>query len=136
MSNYNLNTSENEIQIRQIIEDWAAAVRSGDINKILAHHSGDIVMYDVPKPFQSIGMDAYRKTWNMFFAFTKPGVFDIQELHVVADQQVAFCYATMKCADKSNSAEYAELDFRLTVGLKKINGQWTIIHEHHSVPSE
>ena len=136
MSNYSVSTSENEIQIRQTIEDWAAAVRSGNINKILAHHSADIVMYDVPKPFQSIGIEAYRKTWDTFFAYTKPGVFDIQELHVIADQQVAFCYATMKCADKSNSAEYVELDFRLTIGLKKINGQWTIVHEHHSVPAE
>jgi len=136
MSNYSVSTNENEIQIRQTIEDWAAAVRNGDINKILAHHSADIVMYDVPKPFQSIGIEAYRKTWDTFFAYTKPGVFDIQELHVIADQQVAFCYATMKCADKSNSAEYVELDFRLTIGLKKINGQWTIVHEHHSVPAE
>jgi ketosteroid isomerase-like protein len=28
------------------------------------------------------------------------------------------------------------LDFRLTVGLRKIDGQWTITHEHHSVPAE
>ncbi len=42
----------------------------------------------------------------------------------------------MKYADKSNSLEFVELDFRLTIGLKKINNQWTIIHEHHSIPSE
>ena len=131
-----MNNIENEKLIRQLIEDWAAAVRNGDLAKILAHHSGNIVMYDVPKPFQSIGIDAYKKTWDTFFAFTKPGVFDFQELHVVADQNVAFCYATMKCADKSNTPDYVDLDFRLTVGLKKIDGQWTIVHEHHSVPSE
>jgi ketosteroid isomerase-like protein len=136
MSNNTVSTNENEIQIRQLIKDWAAAVRGGDIDKILAHHSGDIVMYDVPKPFQSVGIEAYRATWDTFFAYTKPGVFDIQELHVVADQQVAFCYAIMKCADKSNSVDYVELDFRLTVGLRKINDQWTIVHEHHSVPGE
>ncbi|HEY4286507.1 MAG TPA: nuclear transport factor 2 family protein [Puia sp.] len=127
---------ENEKQIRQLIEEWAAAVRNGDLEGILAHHSDDIVMYDVPKPFESIGMEAYRKTWDTFFAYTKPGVFDIRELHVVADENVAFCFATMKCADKSNSVEYVDLDFRLTVGLKKINDQWTIVHEHHSIPSE
>jgi uncharacterized protein (TIGR02246 family) len=131
-----MNNIENEKLIRQLIEDWAAAVRNGDLDKILAHHSGDIVMYDVPKPFQSIGIDAYRKTWDTFFAYTKPGVFDMQECHIVADQNVAFCFATMKCADKSNTTDYVDLDFRLTVGLKKIDGQWTIVHEHHSVPSE
>ncbi len=122
--------------IRRLIEDWAAAVRNGDMAKILAHHSADIVMYDVPKPFQSIGIDAYKKTWDTFFAYTRPGVFDIRECHIVADQNVAFCFATSKCADKSNSTEYVDLDFRLTVGLKKIAGQWTIVHEHHSVPGE
>jgi ketosteroid isomerase-like protein len=124
------------ILIRQIIENWAAAVRNRDVEAILTNHAKDIVMYDVPKPFQSIGIDAYRKTWDTFFAYTKPGVFDIQELQVVADENVAFCFATMKCADKSDTTDYIDLDFRLTTGLMKINGQWTIVHEHHSIPSE
>ena len=128
--------NKDEAQIRQLIENWAAAVRKEDIGAILAHHSDDIVMYDVPKPFQSVGIEAYRKTWDLFFQCTKPNVFDIVELHVVADKNVAFCFAAMKCADKSNSADYVDLDFRLTVGLKKIDDQWTIVHEHHSVPAE
>ncbi len=125
----------NESQIRMLIENWAAAVRNNDMNAILAHHSADVVMYDVPFPFESIGIEAYRKTWDLFFKYTKPAVFDIQELSIIADQHVAFCYATMKCADNSNSDEFVELPFRLTIGLKKINDKWVIIHEHHSVPS-
>jgi uncharacterized protein (TIGR02246 family) len=130
------DSKENEIQIRELVENWAKAVRNRDIETILAHHSDDMVMYDVPKPFQSVGIDAYRKTWDLFFAYTKPGVFDIQELRIIADENVAFCFAAMKCADKSNGAEFIDLDFRLTIGLKKINDQWTIVHEHHSIPSE
>ncbi|SRR6266496_3169789 len=126
----------NEDQVRELVENWAQAVRNKDIEKILAHHSNNIVMFDVPKPFISVGMDAYRKTWDTFFAFTKLGVFDIQELHVIADENVAFCFATMKCIYKSNSEDFVELDFRLTIGLQKINNNWTIVHEHHSVPSE
>ena len=136
MVNKITSSRENEADIRAIIENWAKAVRNKDIESILAHHSEDIVMYDVPKPFQSVGIDAYRKTWDTFYAYTKLGVFDIQELKVIADENVAFCFGRMKCADKSNSVEYVDLNFRLTVGLKKINNQWTIIHEHHSIPSE
>jgi uncharacterized protein (TIGR02246 family) len=128
--------SETEDVIRQLIENWAAAVRKGDVEGILAHHAEDMIMYDVPPPFQSVGIEAYRKTWDIFFAYTMPGMFDISELQVIADRQVAFCYATMRCADKSNSAEYVDLDFRLTIGLRKINDRWTIVHEHHSIPSE
>ena len=136
MVNKITSSRENEADIRAIIENWAKAVRNKNIESILAHHSEDIVMYDVPKPFQSVGIDAYRKTWDTFYAYTKLGVFDIQELRVIADENVAFCFGRMKCADKSNSVEYVDLNFRLTVGLKKINNQWTVVHEHHSIPSE
>jgi len=131
-----MNIKDEEIQIRELVENWAKAVRERDIDKILAHHADDMVMYDVPPPFKSVGLDAYRKTWDMFFEFTKPGVFDIGELNIVCDENVAFCFAAMKCADKSSSTEFVDLDFRLTIGLKKIGDQWTIVHEHHSVPSE
>jgi uncharacterized protein (TIGR02246 family) len=129
------NATNNEILIRQLVENWAKAVRNKDMGNILAHHADDIVMFDVPEPFQSIGIDAYRKTWDIFFKYTEPGVFDIQQLKVIADENVAFCIATMKCSDKSAGGDYVPLDFRLTIGLKKINDEWTIIHEHHSIPS-
>lgn len=131
-----ISNKENELLIWQLIENWAKAVRNKDIEKILAHHANDIVMFDVPEPFQSIGIEEYRKTWDLFFAYTKQGVFDIETLEVFADENIAFCYATMKCEDKSDTPDFIELPFRLTIGLKKINNQWTIIHEHHSIPGK
>jgi ketosteroid isomerase-like protein len=125
----------NESQIRALIENWAKAVRDQDMDGILAHHSADMVMYDVPPPFQSVGIEAYRKTWDIFFKYTKPGVFDIQELHIIAGEQVAFSYASMKCSDKSDSGDFVELPFRLTIGLTKMDNQWIIMHEHHSIPA-
>jgi uncharacterized protein (TIGR02246 family) len=125
----------NEEQIRQIIENWAAAVKRRDISSILAHHSEDLIMFDVPPPFQSVGIDAYRKTWDTFFKYTKPGVFDFHELKIVADDHVAFCMATMKCEDSTGGTGFEPLNFRLTIGLKKKDNQWTIVHEHHSIPS-
>ncbi|MDB5156210.1 MAG: hypothetical protein JWR50_917 [Mucilaginibacter sp.] len=127
---------KNESQIRALIDNWAAAVRNKDMDGILAHHSNDLVMYDVPPPFKSVGLEAYRNTWDIFFKYTKPGVFDIRELHIMADEHIAFCYATMKCSDKSDTGEFIELPFRLTTGLKKIDDQWVIVHEHHSIPAK
>ena len=128
-------SNANEIQIKDLVENWAKAVRNKDIHAILAHHSDNLVMYDFPPPFQSVGIDAYRKTWDLFYKYTKPGVFDILDLHISAGEDVAFCFAKMKCEDKSTTDDYVPLDFRLTIGLKKINDQWMIIHEHHSVPA-
>jgi uncharacterized protein (TIGR02246 family) len=126
----------NETQVRELIEQWAKAVREKDYDTILAHHAQEMVMYDVPEPFQSIGIDAYRKSWDLFFSGTQQGVFDIQELHIHADESIAFGFATMKCMNESNKGLYEPLDFRLTIGLRKIKGKWVILHEHHSVPSK
>jgi hypothetical protein len=60
-----------ESQIRAVIEAWADAVRRHDLSAILAHHDEDIVMFDVPPPLQSRGIDEYKKTWDLFFRYHK-----------------------------------------------------------------
>ena len=130
----NENTS-NETPVRELIENWVTAVKTKNIEGVLAHHDPNIVMYDVPEPFQSIGIQAYKETWDAFFGGTQSGVFDIQEMNIIADEHVAFCFAVMKCSDRNKNGEFEDLFFRLTIGLKKIKDNWTIVHEHHSVPS-
>jgi len=121
-----------ERQIRTLIESWADAVRRHVLPAILAHHEQNIVMFDVPPPLQSRGMDEYKKTWDLFFKYHKPSqAFDIEELEITAGEDVAFAVAIMRCGGL-----LPEFPFRLTVGLRKIDGDWQIVHEHHSVPAE
>lgn len=123
-----------EGQIKALIEAWADAVRRHDLPAILAHHDEDIVMFDVPPPFQSRGMEEYKKTWDLFFKYHKPSqTFDIEELAIIAGDDVAFAVAIMRCV--SNPPEDGGFLFRLTIGLRKIAGAWRITHEHHSVPA-
>jgi ketosteroid isomerase-like protein len=127
-----------ESQIKDLIEAWADAVRRHDISGILAHHEQDIVMFDVPPPLQSRGMDEYKKTWDLFFRYHKPSqTFDIEELGITAGEDVAFAVAIMRCgsATFSGPPEEGGFLFRLTIGLRKIDGRWRVAHEHHSVPS-
>jgi uncharacterized protein (TIGR02246 family) len=127
-----------ENQIKALIEAWADAVRRHDFSGILAQHERDIVMFDVPPPLQSRGMDEYRKTWDLFFKYHQPSqAFDVEELAVTAGEDVAFAVAIMRCGSGTFSGppEEAGFLFRLTIGLRKIDGEWRITHEHHSVPS-
>lgn len=61
----------NEAQIRARVADWERAVREKNYGGILAWHHAAIVMYDVPPPSESIGIDASRKTWELFFRNTR-----------------------------------------------------------------
>jgi uncharacterized protein (TIGR02246 family) len=130
------NRTTDEAAIRDLIENWARAVRTKNINGILANHSPDILMFDVPPPLQSKGIDAYKKTWDVFFSWSKDsGIYDINEMNVAAGNDVAFVTALMRCAGTEANGEKVELEFRLTVGLRKIGVQWIVMHEHHSIPA-
>lgn len=132
-----MNTeTKNESEIRDLIENWAKAVREKNIEGILANHSSDILMFDVPPPIQSKGLEKYGKTWDLFYSWDREGVFDIEEMNITAGDDVAFASALMKCAGTDENGNREELDFRLTVGLRKIGGHWMITHEHHSVPAD
>jgi ketosteroid isomerase-like protein len=67
------------------LQSWVAAVRRREFGGILQNHSSDIVMFDVPPPFQSKGLEAYKKTWDLFFSWSSdPVPFDITEMSITA----------------------------------------------------
>jgi ketosteroid isomerase-like protein len=125
-------------RIASILENWADAVRRHDLAAILEHHDRDIVMFDLPPPLQCKGIEAYAKTWELLFRYHTPGTaFDFRELEIVAGADVAFAIAILWCGPGSSPtpAEKDGFAFRLTVGLRRIDGDWRIVHEHHSLPA-
>lgn len=130
------SSTKDTIAIHNLLEDWASAVRKKDFDGILHNHSPSILMFDVPPPLQSKGIDAYKKTWDLFFSWAHdPVVFDIREIDITAGDDVAFVAAVMRCAGTEANGEDIELDFRLTIGLRKIDNEWIVTHEHHSIPA-
>jgi uncharacterized protein (TIGR02246 family) len=132
-------TTENrrsEAAIRALIEGWAAAVRAGDLDGVLADHADDIVMFDVPPPNEVRGTDAYRETWPPFFEWLRRGAsFEILSLDVTAGEDIAFATALLRCGTEEELRNDPENRLRLTVGLRKEGGRWIVSHEHHSFPA-
>jgi uncharacterized protein (TIGR02246 family) len=123
-----------EQQIRTLIERWADAVHGGDMDGVLANHSDDIVMFDVPPPYEGVrGIDAYRETWPPFFEWQLRGAsFEIVSLDVSSGEDVAYAFALLRCGTQEELAENPKNRLRLTLGLRKEGGRWIVAHEHHS----
>jgi uncharacterized protein (TIGR02246 family) len=125
-----------EAQIRALIEQWSKAVRDEDRTAIRADHDADILMFDVPPPFLSRGLDAYMATWETFFASAeKPVSFAFHDVDVTCGADVAFATAIGRCVNIDTDGKREPLEFRLTMGLRKIDGKWRVVHEHHSLPA-
>lgn len=120
----------NENQVRNLIKRWVDALCRGDMEGVLAGHSPDIVMYDVPEPIQCKGLRAYRRTWELFFAENPvgPDRFRLHELEIHAGEDVAVAVAFGLLAIAGAPARC-----RLTIGLRRIGRTWAVCHEHHSM---
>ncbi|MGI5159988.1 SgcJ/EcaC family oxidoreductase [Microbispora sp. CA-102843] len=123
-------------RIRDLIERWAEAVHRGDIDGVVADHADDIVMFDVPPPYEGVrGLDDYRETWPPFFAWQAQGAcFEIESLDVTAGEDVAFAHALLRCGSPEELAANPRTRLRLTLGLRRQDGRWVVAHEHHSFP--
>jgi len=126
------------MSIETLIRSWARAVHEGDLEAVLDRHDPDIVMFDVPPPEDGVrGEQAYRETWPPFFEWQASGaVFEIVELDVTEGEDVAFAWALLRCADAQGLAERPDRRLRLTLGLRKVEGEWVVAHEHHSFCDE
>ncbi len=124
-----------ESAIRKLIETWAVAVHAGDLEGVLADHSEDIQMFDVPPPNELRGIEAYRESWPPFFEWQRQGaVFEIVSLDVTAGKDVAFATALLRCGTQEELKKDPDNRLRLTVGLRKQGDRWVVSHEHHSFP--
>jgi uncharacterized protein (TIGR02246 family) len=130
-------SSKDEMDIQALIERWAKAVREENRAGIRVDHDSEMLMFDVPPPFLSRGLDAYMATWEKFLSCSeKPVAFNFHDVEITAGNDVAFATAIGQCAGVDPSGKREELEFRLTMGLRKIDGRWRVMHEHHSLPAE
>ncbi len=125
-----------EAAIRSVITGWVDAVRAQDLDGVLADHDPNIVMFDVPPPYDGVrGIDEYRRSWPPFFEWLRQGAsFELLELEVTPGADVAFAHALLRCGTADDFAANPENRLRITVGLRKDGDRWIVVHEHHSFP--
>jgi uncharacterized protein (TIGR02246 family) len=130
------SASQDEAEIHALIERWARAVREEDRAAIRRDHDPDMLMFDVPPPLVSRGLDAYMTTWELFLSCAeKPVALSFHDVAVTCGSDVAFATAIGKCVSVDPQGKREALEFRLTMGLRKIQGRWRVMHEHHSLPA-
>jgi uncharacterized protein (TIGR02246 family) len=130
-----MTRTDEETQIRGLIEDWAKAARAKDVAAIFAHYAPDILAFDAIAQLQFKGTDAYRKHWEACMAMCAgPMIFEVHDLDIEARDDVAFGHYLSRCGGTGPDGKEQVGWMRATFGCRKTNGRWKIAHEHFSAP--
>ena len=123
-----------QTQIRRLIGDWTAALRSRDVDALMALCAPDFVSFDLAPPL-SHDAAVYRAGLQQWFAsFASPIVCDVSQLEIASAGDVAFSRSLNRMTGKKTSGEEMDLWVRATICYRKIGGAWKVAHEHISVP--
>jgi uncharacterized protein (TIGR02246 family) len=129
------NKAIDEAQIRQLIDNWAKALRAKDINGLMSHYTPDILVFDLAPPLQYAGADAYRKNFDEWFtSFQGPVGYEIRDLSITTGDDAAFSHSLNRISGTRTNGEETDVWVRATVCFRKVDGKWRVTHEHVSVP--
>lgn len=127
-----------EREIRDLLARWEEAFRAKDAEAVMSvYATGDLVVaFDIVPPLAKVGSMAYKQNYEDFFGmFQGPLRVELRDIRIAAADDVAFLHCLDRMSGTLQGGEDFDLWLRVTSGLRKIDGQWRIIHDHVSVPT-
>lgn len=122
-------------EIQGILELWAANTRKGRLDEVLNHHAKSAVIFDVLPPMAYLGSEAYRSSWGDWQPELEgEGEFALEDLRITAGSDVGFAFGFIRCGGTYPDGRKLSDLVRATFCLEKIDGSWTITHQHISKP--
>jgi uncharacterized protein (TIGR02246 family) len=127
--------SNDEAQIRERLDEWTRALHAKDLDALMSLYEPDTVVFDLMAPAQVKGRDRYRKNFERWFAaLPAPIEYEINDLRIAAGEDVAFCHSLSRVRGTRANGDKADYWVRVTVGFRKRDGRWMMIHDHVSMP--
>ena len=126
-----------ETLIRQRVEEAVKALRERNIDRVMSLYAPDIVSFDLDPPLRYAGTENKRRAWQAFFAaHTGPITYDVRELNVTTDGDLAFVHSLNHVKGTLASGHASDLWVRWTACFRRIDGVWLVVHDHVSVPAD
>jgi len=123
-------------EIREVIERRAALLQAGDVRGMLALSAPEVVQFSLAPPLGTrVDTSDPVPVEQWLAGFEAPPRREVTQLEITADGDVAFATSidSMTATPKGSDGPFT-LWYRVTLGLRRIDGRWLVTHEHQSVP--
>ena len=123
-----------EGQVRECLNKWTRALHGKDLGALMALYAPDTVAFDLMPPSQ-VDASHYRKNLERWLgSMSSPIEYEIHDLRIVAAGDVAFSHNLGHVKATRTNGEKADYWVRTTVGFRKHEGRWLVVHDHVSMP--
>jgi ketosteroid isomerase-like protein len=130
--------SRDEAAIRALIDRWTKAAHEKNVDGVMSiyQRGPSLVAYDLVPPLQYKGWDAYRDDYKAFFdQYDGPIEFEFRDLVIAAGETFGYSHELQRVSGTLKAGQKMAFWLRVTDVYRKIGGQWRVVHEHVSVPT-
>jgi ketosteroid isomerase-like protein len=126
-----------EAQILRRIGKLVEAVRAADLEGVMASYAPDVVTFDIVAPLEKVGADGKRENWRGVFAtYQRPLGYEVRDVEIAVAGDVAFAHSLNRISGMLRNGSQIAQWLRWTACFRKIGGDWRIVHDHVSVPTD
>ena len=125
-------------EILQRMQDWKSAFEAKDVDAMMSFYAdGDAFSaFDLMPPIEFHGGDMWRDGWVAFFtAFQGPLRLEFSGMRVHAADELAVARVFVRLVGTFNG-QATDMWVRTTNCFQLIDGQWLMVHDHVSVPTD
>lgn len=124
-----------EAEIRRVISDRVEALRARDAERLVASLSPSVISFEMVPPLSlPPGAAAETEQVRTWLQGWKAVDVQIRDLAVHASGDIAFCHSLNRLSGTTRDNREVSIWMRSTLGLRKLQGEWKIVHSHTSVP--
>jgi uncharacterized protein (TIGR02246 family) len=126
---------DSEAELRAVVDERVAAVAAKDPAPLAARQHPDIVTFNVLPPLHARGSEAVEEaTRGWFDGYSSDIGYEVHDLHVTVDGDVGFCSFLYHVTGTLKTGDGVDMWVRATLGCRRFDGRWLIVHDHESVP--
>jgi uncharacterized protein (TIGR02246 family) len=122
-------------EVRALLDSWSEAIRTKDIDRLMALYAPDIVYFDVVPPLHYTGSAALRRNFLRWFDAYQGSIgVEIRDLTILASGDLAAAHLLHRTSGTLKNGREVGYWVRATVCCQRSHHGWLITHEHISLP--
>jgi ketosteroid isomerase-like protein len=130
--------TELDRSIRQVLDDYKAAVWAKDVEAFVALYDAEVRVFDMWGVWSQVGLAAWRAMAVGWFGSlgTERVAVEFSEVQASVSAELAIVHAFVRyAAIGADDEPLRALDNRMTLALRRdAGGAWKVVHEHTSAP--